>query len=201
MKQFKYLITFFVLLGSTRTVFAQEEFFGNQSGFSFAYSKVITMQENSVAASLYLKNKMIIGINSVSIYNKVYPVFTLIACPNWGYNPKQAKFGFGLTYGYVNEKHLIGLNLIVAQPFFAESEFPFSIQGSVVVLTNGEKLDSNVFDLLPAVGIGYTQTFFATNRVYPLIGLSYSTDLQTKSGLYSAHIGINIKLGTKAEKN
>lgn len=201
MKQLNYFITLLVFLVSANTVYAQEEFFGNHSGFSFSFSQGINKKENSVGASLYIKNRMIIGINSLSFENRVYPLFTLLGCPNWGYSSAQAKFGYGLTYGFVNDRHIVGLNLIVARPFFAESEFPFSIQGSVVVFTNGEKLNSSAFELLPAVGIGYTQTFFAGNKVYPLIGLSYSTDLKTKSNLFSAHLGINVKLGSDVKKN
>ncbi len=194
MKKLINIIVFLVLLGNTVTVYAQEEFFGNSSGFSFSYSNALNTHENSGGVSLYVKNKMIIGINFTSIDNKVYPIFTLLACPHWGDNPKQLKVGYGLTYAYVNDNHIIGLNLLMVQPFFAESKFPFSLQGSIVVLTAINRYTNNDFEIFPQIGIGYTQTFFANNRVYPLIGLSYSTDLNTKTDVVSAHLGINIKL-------
>jgi len=201
MKQLIAAIALLLLISKTTTLCAQEEFFGNRNGLSLSYSTGIKQDEKSVGASLYIKNKMLIGINTVTVYNRTYPFFSVLACPHWGDNLNRLKFGYGITYGYVEENHIIGLNLLFSQPFMAESNFPLSIQGSIAVSTVLNKYDNSQFDLYPAVGIGYTQAFFAGNQVYPLIGLSYSYDLNGNADQFSAHLGINIKLGkTESDK-
>lgn len=198
MKKLITAITFLLIIGQTTTVSAQEEFFGNRDGFSLSYSSRLKQDENSFGASLYLKNKVIVGLNMVSAYNRTYPFFSLLACPHWGDNLRQLKLGYGITYGYVEENHIIGLNLLFIQPFLAGSKFPLSIQGSVAVSTALNKYDNSQFNLYPAIGLGYTQAFFAGGQVYPLIGLSYAHDLNAGTDQVMAHAGINIKLG-KAE--
>ena len=201
MQRLIFLVTVLVLLGKTVSVFAQEEFFGNQSGFTFSYSSAINADDRSAGASLYLKNKMIIGINSLQINNKAYPVFTLMACPHWGSEVQPAKLGYGLTYGFVEDNHIIGFNLLIAKPFFTTSNFPFSIQGTLTILTTLSRYGNNEFVLYPGVVLGYVQAFFANHQVYPVAGVSYSVDMYTKFDLFTAHVGINIKINNTASKN
>lgn len=195
MKQLIAAIALLLLISKTTTLCAQEEFFGNRNGLSLSYSNGIKQDEKSVGASLYIKNKMLIGINTVTVYNRTYPFFSVLACPHWAENTGIPKFGYGLTYGYVEENHIIGLNLILTQPLLTESKFPLSIQGSIIVSAVLNNFNNRQFDLYPAVGLGYTQAFFAGNQVYPLIGLSYSYDLNGKADQFSAHLGINVKIG------
>ncbi len=201
MQRLIFLLTLLVLLGKTVSVSAQEEFFGNQSGFTFSYSNGLNADDRSAGASLYLKNKMIIGINSLKIDNITYPFFTLMACPHWGSEVRPLKLGYGLTYGFAEDNHIIGFNLLMAKPFFTTSNFPFSIQGTVTILTTLSKYGNNEFVLYPGVGIGYVQALFANHQVYPVAGVSYSVDMYTKFDLFTAHVGINIKINNVESKN
>lgn len=201
MQRLIFLLTVLVLLGKTVSVSAQEEFFGNQSGFTFSYSNGLNAEDRSAGASLYLKNKMIIGINTLKIDNLTYPFFMLMACPRWGSEVQPLKLGYGLTYGFVEDNHIIGFNLLMAKPYFTTSNFPFSIQGTVTILTTLSKNGNNEFVLYPGVGLGYVQALFANHQVYPVAGVSYSVDMYTKSDLFTAHLGINIKINNAASKN
>ena len=89
----------------------------------------------------------------------------------------------------------------MAKPFFTTSNFPFSIQGTVTILTTLSKNGNNEFVLYPGVGLGYVQAFFANHQVYPVAGVSYSVDMYTKFDLFTAHLGINIKINNAASKN
>ncbi len=52
----------------------------------------------------------------------------------------------------------------------------------------------------PSFGIGYIQALFTNSTIYPFIGLTSAYDINYKSYLISAIVGINVRLITKSEK-
>lgn len=72
-----------------------------------------------------------------------------MACPHWGSEVQPAKLGYGLTYGFAEDNHIIGFNLLMAKPFFTTSNFPFSIQGTVTILTTLSKYGNNKYVISP----------------------------------------------------
>ena len=50
-------------------------------------------------------------------------------------------------------------------------------------------------ELIPLAGIGYIQAFWAKNKVFPFIGLSYVFVMDTNEFSFLLMFGLNLRLG------
>lgn len=205
MKRYLYILLLVILISHHEKVYCQEEFYGNHNGLSLLYLQGFNAKANAVGFSMYFKKGLILGLGLENVNNTKVPSFNALFCPNWDADSTHLKFGIGPSYAYLQNQHIIGFNAGLIRCFFTDSKFPFSINASlsphIIFAKNkssspyyqstGEKY---VREFASVFGCGLTQAFFAKSNVYPFIGLSVAHDFESKINLFSAVIGINIKL-------
>lgn len=113
---------------------------------------------------------------------------------------------FGAFIGSSHGVTFYGLNIAVIRVFRGNSNFPLSLSGgSSFILIDSQKKD--VFtglkkkDVGGALGINYTQTFFAKKTIYPAAGVSAAFDLSEFQQSFSACVGLNVRLGKERKKS
>ena len=205
MKRYLYLLLLVIFISYHEKVYCQEEFHGNHNGLSLLYLQGFNAKTNAVGFSMYFKKGLIFGLGLESVNNTKISSLDVLFCPNWGDDSNHLKVGFGPSYAYLQNQHIIGFNAGLIRCFFTDSKFPFSLNASfsphLIFAKNkssspyyqstGEKYVNKFTSVL---GCGLTQAFFAKSTVYPFIGISVAHYMESKIDLFSAMIGINIKL-------
>lgn len=209
MKRPAYFLLLILLLCSSKNIYSQEEFFGDNDGFSPFYLKGFSSNVHNVNAggfSLYFKSGIGVGLAYENVDDQYYPVFALFFYPDSKDKLNRIKpcFQISYSYGYEENIHVFGFSTGLIKCFFPESNYPFSINGSFSAQMEINKINQNTqysvmqdteYNITPILGFGYTQTFFAKGKIYPFIGISYSYQLtDAKINLFSAMIGLNIKI-------
>jgi hypothetical protein len=204
MKATLYLVILAILTNHSLKSYCQEEFYGNHNGLTLAYLQGFNAKANAVGFSTYFKKDLILGVGLETVNNMVFPTFSLFICPSWKDDSSHLKVGFGPSYAHVRNLHLIEFNVGIVRCFFSDSNFPFSINGSASIQVAIKKEPANPYmdnidgkysrDFVPIIGYGYTQAFFAKNNVYPFIGISNGFSLDSNINVFSAIIGLNIKM-------
>jgi hypothetical protein len=205
MKRYLYLLLLVLFISHNEKAYCQEEFHGAHNGLSFLYLQGFNANANAVGFSIYFKKGLILGLGLENVNNTKIPSFNVLFCPRWGADSNHLKVGFGPSYAYLQNHHIIGFNAGLIGCFFTKSKFPFSMNASIsphIIFaknkplspyshSTGEKYRKEFTSVL---GYGLTQAFFAKSKVYPFIGLSVAHYIESKIDLFSAIIGINIKL-------
>ncbi|MEI8086288.1 MAG: hypothetical protein WCG93_08750 [Paludibacter sp.] len=193
----KFIFALLFLLFCVKQVNAQQEFFVNTNGLTFSGStNFISLYGGGV--DLYLKNNVIISgaiadIDGYSMYGG--GIEMLITGKNYD-NPSKGILGISYTKipGVLTN---VGINAGVLQVFLKDTNFPLSL--SAVANLSSDVKYSTVGSMLVTPIIGYTQSFFAHNQVYPVIGVSYQLLLDKSyyshnQSAFLVHAGLNIKL-------
>ncbi|HEY6915398.1 MAG TPA: hypothetical protein VI413_12040, partial [Paludibacter sp.] len=202
-KRIIFLLLMFLFLLPSVYLYGQEEFFSKQDGFSFAYLRGVNapVKADAFGFSYYSKKGFITGVGMERAGDVTAPMATLLFCPNWADNLSGFKALIGPSYSYVSSHHVVGINVGMVKCFFAERNFPFSINGAFSfqsVLSSQPTLDSKQ---VPVMGYGYTQAFFAHSNLYPFISISNSYNMNSGDQILSLSFGINVKLDApSAEK-
>jgi len=199
-------LTFFLLLFLYPfvSVYSQEEFFGKQNGMSLSYLEGLNTKNypvNAVGLSTYFKSGVAIAVGLENANYKSYPIAAILFCPDFENNPNHIRACTGVSYSYLESLNIVGINLGLFKCFLPESNYPFSINGSFSAQTAFGKNNETGLETIWAIGYGYTQAFFAKGKIYPFIGILNSYSIEDESNLFSAFIGLNIKLGSKSKKN
>lgn len=187
MKRCLYLL--FLVFISYKT-YGQEQFFGDHNGVSPFYLRGVNVEAKAAGLGIYLKKGLIFGFGYEKVHNIESGLFNLLFCPNWKADSVPLKVGFGPTYSYVQKHHVVGFSASLIGCFFLKSNFPFSIDASC----SPQYVLSGYKEIIPIVGLGYTQAIFAQSTIHPVFGLSFAHDLNSKTNLYTAAVGINIKI-------
>jgi hypothetical protein len=208
MKRLTYSLLLSLFLYPSVYIYGQEEFFGNQNGLSLSYLNGLSLSypeglnflASAVGFSTYIKSGIVIGMGLEKVDDEIFPLANIIIYPDLGTSQIHLKSCFGVSYAFAKNHHLVGLNMGLIKCFFPESDFPFSINGSFSAQTGFANNKEIGLNIIPVIGFGFTQAFFAHHKLYPLIGFSKTYELDTKSNLFSVIIGINMKLGSTQRK-
>ena len=184
----------------TLSSYAQEEFFGNNTGLSFSGSTNFT-DTYGAGLSLYTKKGWILS--------------TAFSEPGGGSNLTAFSIGYlkdiskkedevtsklimGLIYSDSNlfnaGYRLFGPNLGMSFVMAQKSNFPLFFGAACYAYLGYETKAYDGFS--SGLLLNYTQSFFAKNAVYPFVGLSYSIPLTQANGdgSFLFHVGLNIRL-------
>jgi hypothetical protein len=205
MKGYLFLLHLVLFISYNEKAYCQEEFHGNRNGLSLLYLQGFNTKANAVGFSAYFKKGLIIGMGIENTQNTEIPSFNILYCPNWGIDSSHLKVGIGMSYGYLQNQHIIGFNTGLVGCFLTDSKFPFSINASIspqMILTKNQSSSPSSTTISEGysinfgsvIGCGYTQAFFTKSNVYPFIGLSAAREFEHKINLFSAIMGINVKL-------
>lgn len=200
------LLTFCTLC--TLSGYAQEEFFGHNTGLSASYSKDFNFAgiENSNEIgdgqlSLHLKSGLILSGDYFKISNSDFYGATIGYLINNKYKDK-LKGLLGFSYGELTDQYNINnkykitaISFGLMKVLFTNSNFPSSISASTSAsfFLYGQS-DSY---LQSTVTVGYSQSFFANNQIYPVIGIGktfllFKNDVSNEN--FTFHIGLNVRL-------
>ena len=194
-------LTYFVLLFLFPCIYSQEEFFGNQNGLSGSYLQGLNVNQTyGIGLSAYFKGGFLVGLGYQNVDNTASPLVTIAFYPYSENGLKFLKPVSGLSYSKVMDYHIWGISLGVYKDFFTTSNFPFALNSSFSLFVIHSREPYKDVIMNPTLGIGYIQTFFAKSTLYPFIGLSGAYENYYKSHLFSAMVGINVRLGSKPEK-
>jgi len=193
----KFSLALLFLLFCIKQVNAQQEFFGNNNGLTLSgTTNFYSLYGGGV--DLYLKNDIILsgGVANNEDYYMYQGGIHFLITGNKHDNPSKGIFGF--SYTTVPEKlTTIGINAGIIQVLLKDSNFPLSLSAIANLSTRLRFSKIGSFQVTPI--IGYTQSFFAHNQVYPVIGVTYQVSLDrsnysdNESALF-VHAGLNIKL-------
>jgi hypothetical protein len=200
MKNFIYLLLLLIF----PSVYAQEEFFGNNNGLSLSYLQGFIEDVDHISGitlNAYFKKGIAAGFGVQHIDNYTYPMAAVAyyIIPKSGLNYPMGSIG--LSYANIESTNIVGVNFGLMKCFFPDSHFPFAMNGSFSLQTEIGDEDLTGYTLDQVIGIGYVQAFFANKRLYPFVGISYAFEPYTKINLFTAILGINLKIGTKPGKN
>ena len=205
MKTYLYLLLLVIFIGYNKKAYCQEEFHGNRNGLSLLYLQGFNAKANAAGFSMYFKKGLILGLGLENVNNTKYPSLNVLFCPNWPNDSSYLKVGFGPSYAYLQNQHIIGFNTGLIGRFLTKSKFPFSVNVSYsphIIFAKNKPLspyfqstgNKYVNKFSQIIGCGLTQAFFTKSNVYPFIGLSFAHNIEPKNDLFSAMAGINIKL-------
>ena len=191
---------------------AQEELFIGNNGASLAYLYAIyedDYPDYGIAASAFVNKSIAISVGFAS--NDGY-ANTLAGLTYYSKAEKMILRWFvGVSYGRIREAYptfqtyyhyypLLGLNVGFFKNFFPKSNFPFAVAGSVSAQKGIESYNENVNKIRPTAGFHFTQGFFAKGNIYPFIGLAFTHEFEYKINLYSASLGINVKVQARQKE-
>ena len=199
MKKFSpYLICILFLGMLINTAYCQEEFFGNHNGMSLGYLQGLNKSAHAEAVSIYFKRGIIFGFAYEHVSAIEYPTLALQFCPMWNDVSTTLKTTFGFSLTGLPETNVLGMNIGLVKRILIQSNFPGAVNLSISpqVSLDREMLMDNI---IMVFGGGYTQAFFAKNRIYPVLALSYSQDLDSKIQIFSAMVSLNIRLDQPQE--
>lgn len=187
MKTKFHIIVFFMLLFQFQ-LSSQEEFFKNTYGISLGYSTNFYNIEGA-SLSTYIKDNIFIsGLLAENSNEKISGLGLSFFIT--GKSSTKGLFGLSLSKDN-NFPNYININAGVIQLFYKESKFPFSLS---LILNQSLIGDGSLTPF-----IGYTQTLFSKNQIYPLIGISYGIPIERLNNLPKDrnlifNVGLNIKL-------
>lgn len=189
----------------TFSVSAQEEFFGNKTGISASYSLATSINNSTTIGdgqlSLHLKNGLILAGDYSKIYgNNLYGASIGYLINN--NNNDKLKGLLSFSYGALIDKLNVNYNYKITsisfglmKVLFSNSNFPSSIGASVS--TTFFTSENNYSQLQPTAVIGYSQSLFSNNQVYPVIGISKTFVLfnsGANDGNLVFHVGLSVRL-------
>jgi len=185
--------------------FTQEEFFFNRSGLSVSDSKELGSELNVLGLSYYSKHGFFFtgafaaSDKSESLSESLGYLF--YNHTEEGKGNTKGFLAFSYSHSLYEDSRFINMHLGVIHVFLQKSNFPFSISGSSYYSKHlGYSSSygyytgySSNYDI--GFSIAYTQTFFAKNRIYPVIGITKSfqvTNGKTQSLFLNLGFNINI---------
>lgn len=187
-----------ILIISTSKLFGQVEFFDNKTGLSLGYQQLLgtdLLFDYFFGGSVYWKNGFSTELGVQKSEDLFIPTASVGIYGKQKENNNIARLSLGISYGFVNRCHLFSLNMIVYRCFYQKSLFPFLLNGSFSAQTGYVLKSKELIDLVPLVGLNYTQAFFAKSRVYPFLGLNGFYEFAEHTSFLTFLIGLNIKLG------
>jgi len=194
LKKIKFLL-FACCVFSTFSIYSQEEFFGKQKGLTASSTMNFPADIMGTELSLHLKSGLFVSGSFMLTEHYSREIVEasigyLVSDPN---DSNGIKGIFGLSCGYMLDGYTnIGIYMGLMKVFYSKSNFPFSI-GASASFSTSTYYNNPGLSIVPT--IGYIQSFFAHNQVYPVIGITRSflhTD-NVLDGLFF-HAGLNIKL-------
>jgi hypothetical protein len=201
MKYYLFALFFIILFFQSNKGYSQEEFFGNHAGLSPFYQRGLNQNTFGYGASAYLKKGIALGIGIEQIETQSISTLSMIFFTRIDKNRNGVRFAFGPSYSYMDPYNIIGFNFGILRVFFPESNFPFSpnlsTSFSIPFTKNGfsnQNSRTSFFEPVFVVGCGFTQAFFAKQKVYPIINISTGYNMHNNINLLSGAVGLNIKL-------
>jgi hypothetical protein len=205
-----YLLAFFCIIfafKSTKT-YCQEEFFGNRPGLSPYYLQGFNQKAYGYGCSAYFKKGISLGIGVEQVATSSIPTLSMIYYTKLDTTTNGVRFVFGPSYSYIDPYNILGINFGILGGLFPESDFPSSISLSsslqIPFTKNGFSTSRNnppyfnnsspTIEISPVIGLGFTQAFFATKTVYPIVHISTAYNLRSSINLVAGAIGLNIRL-------
>jgi hypothetical protein len=186
----------------TLSVYSQEEFFKNNTGLSVSGSTDFSYVYGG-GLSLHLKNGVIFSGSHDESHDESLTSIGIGYIARNKNNINGIEGIIDLSYGFMSDGYkMAGVNMGLNQMFFSKSNSPFSIRASVSFLTSTYY---NKLGLTIVPTIGYTQSFFVNNPIYPVIGITYSLPMNhsydsNEMGFFLFHVGLNIKLSNADTK-
>jgi hypothetical protein len=185
--------------------FAQEEFFFNHSGLSVSDSKQLNSDVNSLGIS-YLSKHGLFFSGAYTASDKYESLteslgYLFYNHTDEGKGNTKGLLALSYTHSLREDNRFINMHLGVIHVFLPKTNFPFSISGSSYYSKHlGYSSSygyytgySSNYDF--GFSIAYTQTFFAKNRIYPVIGITKSFQVTNgKTQSLFLNVGFNIKM-------
>jgi hypothetical protein len=195
------IIKYFILIFSIASLklFGQDEFLSDKNGLMFVYQRGVgyfAPNNYAVGAGFHLKNGFTMGFGLQQQEELSIPIASI------GYLARQkpeknlVSPGAGLTYGYNEDYHLFALNIEVYKCIFPESRFPFALSGLFSFESGWDIKKAEPLNLIPLLGLNYSQVFFQNKIAYPLIGITGIYALNESTGFLIFNAGLNVNLGT-----
>lgn len=189
---------------------AQEQFFGNHSGFSAGYLHGFNKDNNKAdagAINFFHKNGLSLGIGYSNLktyygYEDIYHwkrdievkdiyMASVQYFINSSEESNYPNAVIGASYSYTDIYYALGFNFGLLKVLFKECNFPFSLDFNTAIKLIPDDILENFY---VAIGIGYTQAFFAKNKIFPVGGMSISYNSFSKTAMYFLSAGLNIRL-------
>jgi len=190
----------------TFTCYAQEEFFGHNTGISVSGSSDFSTN-NSADLSLYFKNGLFLSGSLLLFHGglETPTIATIGYLFDLNKRNKENKLNAYVSLSEISKIpglsesfRSISPTLGIMFTSFQNHNYPTSLGLSASAYLEDldfKDLDRSTFSLY------FAQAFFAKNTVYPVVGLTYSipfSDTYRSDGLFQFHVGLNIRL-SKAE--
>lgn len=190
--------------------YSQEEFLGINSGLSFHSSLGITGAElqalrpspSDVGFGIsFVTKPKIIGGAAIALTETDYSIGFLL-----GYQGDikedfltiypQAGIELITTSGYYSYGLTGGVSLV----FFEDASFPFSFGAALSALQIVPSSWYQEKETLVITHLSFSQAIMAKNRVYPVVGVSYSTSDHGQH-VMNFHVGINFRINGEKRKH
>ena len=201
MKLYLFALFCIILSFQSKKSFCQEEFFGSHAGISPYYQQGFDQNTYGYGVSAYLKKGISFGLGIVQVETLSVPTLSMIYFTRPDNNMNGVRLAFGPSYSYMDPYNILGINFGIMRVFFPESNFPFSpniaMSFNIPFTKNGfnhQFSESSIAEPVFVVSCGFSQAFFATHRVYPIINISTAYEMRTNTNLVSAALGINVQL-------
>jgi hypothetical protein len=175
---------------------AQEEFYGNNQGVSL-YGGTCINDYFTGGLSIYFNSGIILSESYQEISGHPYRGLGIsYLFNNNNNNNSNLKGLIGISYSAFerisNEEGLMSLNAGLYNLLFKESNFPSSVGANFIIALENESFRIDQMHL--GIVFSYKQSFFVNNRVYPIIGISYSLPIKYIYNNLFFNVGLNIKL-------
>ncbi len=188
----RFLFCFFFMLLSYSS-FSQEQFFGNQNGFSFSGLRAFSEHTPGIwggGIDLYFKKGFSFSAGFQKIKN-AYPFLGLTYFIKTEIDHGYPMAAVGFSTSSLNDQILIGFNAGYILMLLTHTSFPLSLTGIVSIqddISGGTFRPSGIFS------IGYTQSFFVDSRIFPVLGFARAFSGNADESMNMFFGGFNIRL-------
>lgn len=190
-------LTPFILLFVSVSIYSQDGFFKNQYGMSFNYLQSLNLHPHPLYGAAYgafFKSGLTIGLGVQTINEEYLPVI------GFGYNMYENDNtsnlipGMGFSFGFSREYTIGSVSFGLLKLFYPNTGFPFELYGSFSFEVLIGKGNNDSFDFLPVAGFGYTQAFFADKKLFPVMGIAGTFDINDSNLLFSGTVGLCLRI-------
>jgi hypothetical protein len=190
--------------------YAQEEFFGNNSGLSISGATSDFSKIYGGGLSLHLKNGLVFSYSSVFSLDYIPTIVSVGYLIDLNKHSTESKLNAFISLSDITTLSYLFQDVGYISPAigiiytsFNKINYPTSLGISASLYFyryNFDQIDQSYFNLY------FAQAFFARSTVYPVIGMAYSLPLKQPNGYtqgegsFEFHAGLNIRLSKPERK-
>ncbi len=186
------LFAILILFISINSLFAQEEFFENQTGFSGTYLSIPDYNTSGGAFSFTFDS----GVNFGFGHSDNVTTLSLGKYNNEQSNSLNSNFYYGASYSFLNNANGLGLDFGLSIIIHKSRNFPTSLNGNFGInyymLDNDDSFYSRSNEVILGYAFYLRQAFFYKSGSYPHVALGYVGEASSNEKTFVFMLGFNL---------